>query len=376
MRKKIVWLTADYFADCDFIPVEHVLKYYDVTWIVRIPKRLPRYKDSDFDDIEKRNPEHLKVIRFHCKYRGRDPRNLLDMINMRDLCVKEKGDLYYLNIVAGLPTIKLLVDALPMERTIMTAHQGAVHAGFKMQWLAQWSRNLAYNKVRYVNMFSKSQAELFYKNYPHADVTIIPLIPKDYGLPTVKEASSADKDVVFLSFGQIAYNKNIELLIDAACKMKENGIEGFKVKIAGYASKDTWAFYETHIRHPELFELDIRLIDNEEIPNLFASSHFFVQPYRIVTQSGAMKVAYRYNVPVIVSDLPGFTDELQEGENGYKFKSEDLDDLVRVMTDMVVNIKEKYDSLREKTKNYVKANYSSESIGNKYIKMFQKIENQ
>ena len=54
----------------------------------------------------------------------------------------------------------------------------------------------------------------------------------------------------------------------------------------------------------------------------FRSNHYAIYAYKEMSQSGAVKVAFNYYTPVIVSDLPGFKDEVEENINGYFFKSE------------------------------------------------------
>ena len=52
-------------------------------------------------------------------------------------------------------------NLLPKRHYIQTAHQGEVHIGMGHKRLLNILRRLVYSRVKYVNMFSKSQAELF-----------------------------------------------------------------------------------------------------------------------------------------------------------------------------------------------------------------------
>ena len=119
-------------------------------------------------------------------------------------------------------------------------------------------------------------------------------------------------------------------------KLYEKGLRGFKVKICGVCK--SWDFYQKRIRYPELFDLNIGFVKNEDIPNLLSESHYCVQPYRAVSQSGVVKVAFQYDTPVIVSNLPGFMDEVVEGLNGFSFMVENVSDLERFDNDTVVDI--------------------------------------
>lgn len=372
-KKKIVWITADCFVDCDFVPIAGLLKYYDICWIPKLSKVRSRYKDSDFDGFKKEHPE-LDLRLFHSQHRGRDPRGIIENWKLGKWLKGMKADYYYVNIPAATPALYFLWMHLPKDRTIITAHQGAVHAGFKFKRLNKISRWLVYKNAPVVNMFSKSQAALFNENYPKSKVEIIRLALKDYGQPTIPLADAQTRPIRFLSFGQITYNKNHELLIDAACLLYERGYRDFKVMIAGHGSAQEWEPYQKRMKYPEIFETRIELVPNEDIPNLFASCHYFVQPYRIVTQSGAMKVAFNYCRPVIVSDLPGFTDELEEGINGYRFESENVEALANVMKQVMDNHNDNYNELTSKMKTYIDKNYTQEAICSKYKEMFEKLK--
>jgi glycosyltransferase involved in cell wall biosynthesis len=218
-------------------------------------------------------------------------------------------------------------------------------------------------------MFSRSQADIFKSAYPNHHVFIFNLPLIGFGQPTNHRPLNGD--VKFLSFGTLNYAKNIDLLIDAACLLYEKGVRGFKVSING--SCDEWSWYQQRIKYPDIFELDIRRIENREIPNLFNGAHYFVQPYRVISQSGPMKIAFNYNVPVIVSNLPGFLDEMEEGVNGYSFERGNLEDLARVMKECIDSHELNYNLLREKMQEYTMRHYSSEVLEMKYSNMFETI---
>lgn len=77
---------------------------------------------------------------------------------------------------------------------------------------------------------------------------------------------------------QYIQKKNLELLIEAANQLAEEGVCGFKVSING-GWRVSWKI-EDKIRHPEYFELNIGNIENKDIPNLFSYNHFAVYPYK------------------------------------------------------------------------------------------------
>lgn len=371
MKKRIWWLTVDSFVDCDWIPIQEVSKEYAVEWFVVLPEKGSRYSETDFKEFIEIH-KNVNIHFYHVKYAAKDPRRVIDYYKVGKMARESCADIYYVNNSPSLPWFGVFWWQLPRDRKVITAHQGVVHIGMRHKFLTTLSRDLIYRNAQMVNMFSKSQSELFRERYKKPRIELINLALKDYGTPTVKEAGSTDSCVNFLCFGLLNYAKNIDLLIDAACNIYEQGVRGFKVLI--YGSCKDWSFYQEHIKYPEIFETSIGFVSNEDIPNLLARTHFFVQPYRVVSQSGAMKVAFQYNTPVIVSDLAGFTDELEEGTNGYSFKVGDVKDLERVMKERIANFSEEYDDLCLRMATYTAEHYSSESIGRKYLQMINNIE--
>ena len=111
-------------------------------------------------------------------------------------------------------------------------------------------------------------------------------------------------------------------------------------------------------------------MDDDEIAGLFANADYLVLPYQDLAQSGAITVAFNYSVPVITSDIPQFQEFVEEGRNGYMFKSEDVQGLKEVMKKALLQSKDTYTSLVSSTEQYVKENYSLETIVQRYINYF------
>ena len=370
-KKKIAWVTPDCFVDCDIDIIPMISRQgFDIHWIVLFDKIGNRYKESDFDRLRSEN-DNLTVEFLYSKHRKRYPQNIFYYLKINRIIKRVNPDCIYSNLVADSPWMIPFVYKLPQNKWINTAHQGAVHAGFKFQSINKFIRTIIYNRALYINMFSKSQASLMKANFPKAKIFQFVLGLKYFGKPS---ASRPNSNVIkFLSFGMINYGKNVELLVDAACNLYEKGYRDFKVVIKGNCV-DKDAFMK-HVKYPEVIDADLRFIDNSEIPDMFTGSHFFVQPYRIVTQSGPFKIAMNYNVPLITSNLPGFTDEMKEGVTGFIFKTEDVESLENVMIKAIEIAKDadKYSNLCRNMKEYVDNTYSTEALGKQYIDMFNDV---
>lgn len=369
LRKKICWVTPDHFLDVDMMVVPYLLDEYDIHWII-IFYKIHRFKESDFDKYKKQY-SNLTIEFIHCNIGGKEIiKKFFSVAKLKNKILSIPADLYYINYVPIYPYHIQLFKGLPKDKTIFTAHDGSVKPVMRPNWLIKWCFKKAYKEPKFVNMFSRSQATLFSQNYPGPEIFIIPLGLKILGDVTVPKRNDC---ISFMAFGSMHEEKNVGLLIDAANQLYDEGVRGFKVSING-TWQESWNINE-RIKHPEIFELSIGMVPNDDIPNLFGMNHYCVYPYKEMSQSGALKLAYGYNNPVICSNLPGFKDEVVEGIDGYIFKSQDVNDLKRVMLKCIEDGKEGYDLLREKMKKHVYNMYSPEMISIEYKKMIYKVLN-
>lgn len=367
-QKTIVWVTDDTYVDHDIDVVPLVSSEYTIHWIILFAVKNNRYTEDGIR-LETANHPNLHLHFIYSACRKRNIKNINYYLQILDIAKSIKVDVFHLDIGVDNPWAIPMFLKLPREKSIIVLHQGIPHEGMKHRWLCNLIRKIEFKRLNYVKMFSKSQADIFRMSFPSHTVFEFNLPLIGFGKPTNKRP---DRDNIrFLSFGTLNYAKNVDLLIDAACLLYKKGIRGFKVIIKG-GCKD-WSWYQQRIEYPEIFELDIRMVNNSEIPNLFNGVHYFVQPYRVVSQSGPLKIAFNYNLPVIASDLPGFRDEIKDGVNGFCFKKGDVNDLARVMKECIVQNKEEYETLRKNMDEYTKMHYSSGVVLEKYHEMFESV---
>lgn len=148
-----------------------------------------------------------------------------------------------------------------------------------------------------------------------------------------KFALHAD-DFIFLFFGQIKTVKGLDVLLEAYAKLLESVNGKVKLIVAGKVWKTEWKPYEVIIEKYKLTHhilLDIKYIPDNEIVYYYSAADCVVLPYKKIFQSGVLLMAQSYQVPVIVSDLPGMTEIITDRKNGFVFKSEDSDDLYKKM---------------------------------------------
>lgn len=364
--KKICWITGGYLLQVDLPILSALSKAYDILWVVIAPEK------SNMAKTAKEYAENHSIsIEIHSTRGHRYlPFGLIDYVPMCKHLAEMNADIYYCNWTpfpyAWIP----FEYYIPKEKLIMAMHHGSIHNGMQLRHLYKYYlKHVCERDVKF-QYFSESQANGDSAVRDKNKVTVIPLALNDYG----KSSLHPPIDYIqFLSFGHIIETKNLGLLIKAAEEVFELTNKKFKVKIVGQCR--LWdELYLPLIKHPEIFELDIRMVPDEQIPDLFASTHYLVLPYKAVTQSGPLRIAYGYNTPVITSNLVGFRESQEDGITGFMFESENLNSLVSLMLKVINGGSTLYEDIKQKQQNYVLRNLSVESVIEKYKKMFDKFE--
>ncbi len=130
---------------------------------------------------------------------------------------------------------------------------------------------------------------------------------------------SIDAEInVVLCFGYLQPYKGIDVLLDAIPETVTK-IRDVLFLIAGkpvgpvnsYAAQIMELGIEQHVI------LRAEYIPPEEVPSYFSSADAVVLPYRDVTQSGLVFLAYAYGKPVIASAVGGIPEIVTDGETGY-----------------------------------------------------------
>ena len=140
------------------------------------------------------------------------------------------------------------------------------------------------------------------------------------------DAGHRDKKIHFLQFGFIRKYKGIDILLKAVSLIPEKLREGMEFTIAGkqYEKLDS-TDYPAMIRElgiGDWVSFKPGHVPDEEIDGLLGQADFLIFPYRHIYGSGALLFSYTYQKPVIVSDIPAFLEETEDGSTGFIFESE------------------------------------------------------
>lgn len=245
----------------------------------------------------------------------------------------------------GYTTLELLCVKLAKLygfRVVVTAHDvesfsGGHDTGKALKILTSADKVIAHNNVSKKELVSKialSTANV--SVVPHGNyLDSIDVLPDKIVARKLLELAPNDK--VLLFFGQIKEVKGLDILLRSLPVVIDRH-PNLKLIIAGKVWKDAFSNYEKIISEEGLnghVISHIRYIPDEGVANYYRAADLIVLPYRKIYQSGVLLMAMSYKVPVLVSNIPGMTEVVVEGKNGYVFESENVANLSLRLIDIL-----------------------------------------
>lgn len=361
--KTIVWITAGYFIDVDFDVVPALAKYFKIHWYIwgqmsqSDAKRMngvPQTENLEIDYVSIKNKWYSPLVYFEYK-------KVLKQI-------QKEGDLLYVDNGGGLCFYQALHSVCNLNKTVLAIHNVKTPKGARYEKMARFNTQYAVKHFKNIQTFSHNQHNYLDTMVSGKNVLEAPLMLKDYGAPSCERIDSTFN---FLTFGHIRGYKRVDLLIKAAQELAARTDKKFKVTIVGNCKN--WEQYQTLITKPELFDVRIGFVENEDIPSYFNDADFFVLPYQDLAQSGAITVAFQYNVPVITSDIIQFKEFNADSSCGFMFKNCDSHDLSVKMEQALEMSKQEIVEMKISQKNFVVKEFSAQSILGKYIDYLEKL---
>lgn len=165
------------------------------------------------------------------------------------------------------------------------------------------------------------------------------------------------EDVSFLYIGRIMKTKGVELLIDAARRLKNEGNNKFTLTLIGY--------HEGDIKHTvELAEAEGIVLDagfQEDIKPFIRKAHCVVLPSFREGMSNALLEAAAFGRPLIATDVSGCR-EIVDETNGFLCKAQDLDSLYQCMKLFLDLPDEKRSEMGAASRRKVEAEFDRKSV--------------
>ncbi|EFS33658.1 MULTISPECIES: glycosyltransferase family 4 protein [Bacteroides] len=371
-KKKISWITPSCFIDVDLPIINLLAKDYSIDWQIVVENNQEIDYELYVRSVLKDNPNVL-VYFFYLTYRLRSPHNIIDLIRIIKRARAFLPNLYYISAAMHPYGTMMYRLMLPKRNVVIACHNVSTPRGANSEKWAKKLTNMWIRSFKNIQVFSRSQEVILKEKVHGKNILMAHLALKDYGESTIEVNKKEERTFRFLFFGNIVAYKRVDLLIEAANILHDRGIENFKVRIAGSCNCNWEQNYASFIKCPDVFELMIKRIPNEDVANMFADSHVFVMPYQDIAQSGAITVAFRYNVVTLVSDIPQFKEFVEDGVTGLAFQSGNAGDLADKMQWCIENRDVLLKELSVNQKNFVDKELSLTSIVAKYKDFFSKL---
>ena len=190
----------------------------------------------------------------------------------------------------------------------------------------------AINKKCKISVFSEKS----FKDISHIHGIAMNLVSiNPYGLfesfTTLTESELPEElpEKYILFFGYIMPYKGLKILHDAIDIMGES-LKDYKIVIAGKGNDPVIG----EIKRDDRYLLINRFIHNRELVTLIKQAYVVVCPYLTMSQSGIPQTVFPFGVPIIASDLDGFS-EIITPEVGMLFSAGNAQSLARCLSELI-----------------------------------------
>jgi len=132
-----------------------------------------------------------------------------------------------------------------------------------------------------------------------------------------KEFGFSEHDKVLLFFGYVRKYKGLDLLIDAFPRILSS-IPNSKLLIVGefYDSPDLYFDLIKKLGLEKDTVVVNKFVPNEDVGKYYKVSDLVILPYRSATQSGILNVAYGFLKPVVVTNVGGLSEFVEDKKTG------------------------------------------------------------
>ena len=356
---KLVYISPDSFLDTDVSVLGYLAEEFELHWFpLYYEDREIYYSIEQIRAFAKRNSIFLHPCP-RC-FRQRDPRNLGYYGEIVKQIESLDADILYSCITEEL-WWTIAFSRLRHPVKVLGLHDVVKHSyGNRLKRLIQDSiQRYTVKSFNNLCVFSDSQKKLCSERFGK-DAVNLGMSSKDFG-PSELQPGHLESGVDLLFFGNISRYKGLDLLIESVENLYAKGIKNLRLTIAGRG--EDWTLCEPLIKTSEIYSLQVRFIDNKEIPGLFCSHHYLVLPYRDATQSGPLMIAANYGLPVFAPSFGSFT-ELYDNDSAV-FYDDIQDGLIRLSH----MSQDEYDKMRSAASKLCEK-CSPASIANRYIHFF------
>ncbi len=272
--------------------------------------------------------------------------------------------------VGTLELINVLLARILMRKVIVTAHDvESFVSSLEVPFMSRMAYRLAHRVIAHNRISSDELKDRLH--VPENKIAVIPHGNYLHALRPMPTTAIAREKLglppqakVLLFFGQIKYVKGLDILLNAMPWVLRHYSDAVLL-IAGKPWKTDFDAYQSKIDKLGINDAcfaHIRYIPDEDVPLYYGAADLVVLPYSRIYQSGVVLMAMSYGKAVLVSDIPGMLEVVQDGDTGFVFHSGDVDDLVRRICTIFAN-KPIMENVSERGQKLMEAKYDWADIG-------------
>lgn len=356
----ITYVTTEWFIDTDITVIGELAKEYRIYWLYVYNPDHPRYnikKLSDFANdagiilcLYEHKGKYLSLSSLVLQYRLiRDIRKLAP-----DVVFRISTHLFWY----------LMSYELRKFKVVYGIHDAVPHSDLKGMVLIKWVLNHTILSNKYFILYSQYQYDLFREKWPQKNAVNVKMSVKSFGTSSLQPGST--EIIKLLFFGRIESYKGLDILINTIESLYKKGVNNLHLSICGKGP--FWDSCKDLIITEKCYDLNVRFINTDEIPDMFSSHHFLVLPYRDATQSGPLMIAANYGLPIIAPDVKSFKEVYNDG-CGVFYKQGQIEEALLIVSKMDDS---DYGIMKEEAKT-IRKKFSSDEIAMNYKNYFNSI---
>lgn len=363
-KKTLAYISMEWYTDTDITVLKYLASEYNVVWYyIYESKKLNKLSPDEVQDYATKYGIDLHMVEPHG--RRRSLKYCAFFFHLAEEINHYNPDVVYHAIRDPYWSIAIKTK-LKCKNVALGLHDVLPHStSFTLSdFLDSKTRKVSLHIHHYFLTFSPNQHELL-KTHFSKDSYMVGMSCKYQGDSTLKPGN-IETGVKLLFFGGIEVYKGLDLLIVALENLRVKGVTNIILTIAGRGN--FWAQCEELIKTKDMYDLQIRFVQNSEIPDLMCSHHFLALPYRNATQSGPLATAVAYELPILAPNYGCFA-ETYNKESAVLYEQGMLEEALLKISKMSG---EEYSSFKKACQKIKDAN-SEENIAKNYIKAFNEI---
>ncbi len=211
----------------------------------------------------------------------------------------------------------ILSACIVSKNTIVDVHEAVAQDSEHKGWFVSLFRFLYGKCVKNVIIHSE-RSRKFMEDFgfkgktmyvPHFKYCLTKKYDESNIAPDLRNVISSDrKNILF--FGNMTYNKGIDILINSFASLPAERRYGLNIIIAGKDLDGTIG--KTEIPDDDNMHVILRHINDDELVMLYGNTDFIALPYRVTSQSGILEMAFYFKKPIIASRIPYFEFMLEQ----------------------------------------------------------------